>query len=655
MTQENFNSQNVWKGNNNEEENNLQLADLWSMIWDNRIWYILSVLACLFIAVFYIYRTPKTYSRSAKVIVDEAAGNSTMRELAAFSNTMTRYRGQGGTNVYNEIEAFKSPDLMARVVKRLGYEVSYVEYQFLRQRELFATKPFVMQPVGGNPVTSFGFDVIKDGDSSFVIKNFSVGSVKIKSNKIEGRLNDTILTPVGSVVLIPTHNLNNWDKDIRVSWVNSMSRAKLYMDKFSSILSGKESSVVILSLTDRFPVRAENIVRTVLDMYNEEWVENKSKSAVNTSKFINERLNIIEKELGNVEGSLKDYKEKNKITDIQAVSDSYLQQSYEYGTKAFDINNQLSIGKFIRDYINDQAHQNELIPANSGLTSISVNQQIKDYNDCLLKRNRLIAESSAENPAVAELTEVAIQLRMAVNRSIESLIATLQLQANKISDQENEIMKRIASTSGQQLQLLSIERQQKVKEQLYIYLLQKREENEITALVNVENTRMIMEPNGSPYPAAPNKGMILLVAFILGLIIPFAVFFLISQLDTRVKSRADIIKLQAPFLAEIPQMGLTGNWFKRFRTNRFNDHNCQIIVEAGKRDMMNEAFRVLRTNLDLMTNGNNGKCNKIMVTSFNPNAGKTFMIMNMASSMALKGSKTLLLLSVIFISLINSI
>lgn len=385
MTQENFNSQNVWKGNNNEEENNLQLADLWSMIWDNRIWYILSVLACLFIAVFYIYRTPKTYSRSAKVIVDEAAGNSTMRELAAFSNTMTRYRGQGGTNVYNEIEAFKSPDLMARVVKRLGYEVSYVEYQFLRQRELFATIPFVMQPVGGNPVTSFGFDVIKDGDSSFVIKNFSVGSVKIKSNKIEGRLNDTILTPVGSVVLIPTHNLNNWDKDIRVSWVNSMSRAKLYMDKFSSILSGKESSVVILSLTDRFPVRAENIVRTVLDMYNEEWVENKSKSAVNTSKFINERLNIIEKELGNVEGSLKDYKEKNKITDIQAVSDSYLQQSYEYGTKAFDINNQLSIGKFIRDYINDQAHQNELIPANSGLTSISVNQQIKDYNDCLLK------------------------------------------------------------------------------------------------------------------------------------------------------------------------------------------------------------------------------------------------------------------------------
>lgn len=643
MIQENNNKKSI--GFDSGDINSLQLSEIWSLVWNNKKWYVLSLIVFAVAAAFYIYATPKTYTRSAKVIVDESAENSKLRDLVAFTSNMPGMRRSGGTNVHNEIEAFVSPDLMEKVVKRLGYETSYTEHQFLRKRELFTKTPFKLSLGGDNPISSFSFDVVKDGTNSFYLKNFVVKDKKIESDKIYGKFNNSISTPVGVIMLVPTDKLDLWNNTITVSWVNSMSRAKSFDLKFTAALSGKESSVVTLSLNDNFPIRANNILSTIIDIYNEEWVDNKNKAAVNTTQFINERLGIIEKELGNVEGNLKEYKEKNKITDIKAVSEAYLKQSSEYGTKAFDVNNQLSMAKFIREYINDPAHSDDLIPANSGLSSTAVENQIKSYNDCLLSRNRLLSESSSENPTVAELNEALIKMKMAVNRSVESLIATLKLQSEKIQSQENEIMERIASTSGQQLQLLSIERQQKVKEQLYVYLLQKREENEIAALVNVGNTRLIMEPNGSPFPISPRTSMVAVVVLFLGLGLPFLVFFLIDRLDTRVKTKDDVTgNVQAPFLAEIPLFAPNKKrLLLKYKKNQLDNNNTRILVEAGNRDVINEAFRVLRTNIDLMTANNRNGCNKFMVTSFNPNAGKTFLIMNIAATMALKGTRTLLL------------
>jgi Uncharacterized protein involved in exopolysaccharide biosynthesis len=160
---------------------------------------------------------------------------------------------------------------------------------------------------------------------------------------------------------------------------------------------------------------------------------------------------------------------------------------------------------------------------------------------------------------------------------------------DKINAQENAILNRLSSTSGQELELLSIERQQKVKEQLYIFLLQKREENELQSFLTVANTRLIQRATGSSRPIAPNKLMILLAALILGFGIPFAVFYVKKVLDTTVKSRNDLGKLSVPFLAELPQMGLTSNYWERLRLNRFDNENTRILVQHGKRDSMNEA------------------------------------------------------------------
>ena len=623
-----------------EEQSDINLSDIWGMIWGYRWWYVLTLAICIVCAAFYLYKTPSTYSRSAKVIINEDAQDATLRDIANISG----FAGQGSSvNVNNEVEAFSSPDLMKTVVERLGLQTSYVEHQFMRERELYNNSPIEMVVVEPLISSSFSFDVTKNEGNSFILKNFKAGGQELKKASAEGNIGDTIVSPIGKIVLQPTAYIDQWDKDITVTWINSAARAKAYSQRLKANVSGKQTSIVILSFNDNYPVRAENILNTLIDVYNDQWVHDKNRAARNTTEFINERLVVIEQELGGIETDLKEYKEQNKLTDMQALSESYMQESSEYASKSFEVNNQLAIAQYIRDYLTEPANATAMIPANSGLTSGDIEKQIAEYNQIVLQRDKLISNSSEQNPLISDLTAAMQSIKTAIIRSIDNLLATLNLQAEKIKAQEDMIMARIASSSGQQMELLSIERQQKVKESLYIYLLQKREENEIASLVNISNTRLIMSPTGSGVPVSPDKMTILLVAIILGMGIPFAVIFLSRIMDTTVANKKDLSGLSIPFLSEIPQMrsSLQRN-LANIGRHKFDNQNCRVVVKKGSRNVINEAFRVLRTNLDMML-GKDSNGEAIMVTSFNPNAGKTFITMNMAASMALKGQKVLMM------------
>ena len=624
-----------------EDESSIQLIDLWHMIWDHRWWYVGSVIVCLLFAGFYLYRTPDTYVRSAKVIIDESDQDATMRNLGVASANMMRLRSFN--SVENEMEALSSPDLMKEVVQRLNLQTRYVEHQFLRNVELYTNTPVEMTLAGGNPTTGFSFTVSNEGDGKIALSDFHIRQDKLK-DVIEGNLGDTLQTPAGALVIHPKADMiDNFDNDIRISWSSAMASAKAFCSRLNISLSGKESSVIVISMQDTYPGRSSSIISSLIDVYNEVWINNKNRSAINTTEFINERLVVIEQELATVEEALKKYKSSNNLTDIKAVAQTYLDESSHYATKAFEVNNQISIANFIKDYLNDPANSMTLIPSNLGLSSGSVESQISEYNDLVLQRDRLLTGSGENNPMIADLNTALISIRSAILRSIENLIATLDLQLAKITSQEQQILARMSSSSGQELQLLSIERQQQITQNLYIFLLQKREENELAALINVGNTRVIMNPNGSNNPVSPNKMMILFAALVLGCGIPFAFYFLRRMLDNTVKTKADLGNLSVPFLAEIPRYVRKEDRFKKF--NPFKDTNdiaaTRIIVEHGSRDMMNEAFRVLRTNMDLMI-GKKAGSTVLMFTSFNPGAGKTFTVMNIAASMALKGAKVAL-------------
>lgn len=626
---------------NDDEQSMISLRDIWNMIWGYKWWYVVCTMVALCAVALYIYRTPNTYVVNAKVIIDESEQYAAVRSVAGISSYMPGGLRVSNT-IANEMEAIVSPDLMQIVVERLNLETKYVELQPLRTVELYKETPVELRLAGGNPKNSFSFIISKKGENEVLISEFKIGGQEVQE-VMEGTLGDTLVTPVGSIVLVPTMKIDNFKDDILISWANSMAVAKGCCGRLSVALSGKESTVVVLSMNDNWPSRATDVLSSLIDVYNEEWIRNKNRSSKNTSEFINERLLVIEHELGGIENELKDYKASNNLTDMEATAQTYLQESSTYSAKSFEVNNQLSVAEFIKDYLNDPANEAALIPANLGLSSANVEGQISEYNDIVLQRDRLMTGSGSNNPLIADLNASLQMLRSAILRSIDNLIATLELQAQKIRSQENQILARIASSSGQELQLLSIQRQQKVKESLYIFLLEKREENELASLVNVGNTRVIMRPGGSAGLVSPDRMMLLLIALLVGCGVPFAVIFAMRVLDTTVKSKRDFEDLAVPFLAEIPLAVKRNRIGYLSKSAKFDNANCRILVEQGKRDMMNEAFRVFRTNLDMVIEKKPGEAFVTMFTSFEPNAGKTFVIQNIAASMSLKPSKVLIL------------
>lgn len=629
-----------------KDEDSLNLADIWNIgmdvIWDHKWWYVASAAICLCFGLAYLYRTPDTYLRSAKVIIDESGQDAALRSIGTLAVGAAGL--QTGTSVANEIQALSSPDLMQSVVERLHLETSYICKRFLKDEELYTTTPMEMRLAGDNPQSYFSFEAKALEDGRLVLSDFVIGpnGEEIHSS-IECTYRDTVTTPAGKIILYPTAWLEDYSSPVRISWHSSRSVARSLVRNLSVNRSGKESTVVQLSFKDNFPSRASNILSALIDIYNEEWVRTQNEAARNTSAFINERLVIIEKELGGIENDLKQYKQVNRLTNMDAISRAYIDETSEYAAKDFEVSNQLSVAQYIKDYLNNPVNENALIPANLGLTTGNVETQIAEYNGLILQRDRLSAGSGKNNPLIADLNNSIASLRSAILRSVDNSIATLELQAQKIQAQEKQIMARIAMNSGQELQLLSIQRQQMVKESLYIFLLQKREENELASLVNVGNTRLIERPEGPASPIAPNKMMVLALALLVGLGIPFAIILIKRLSDNTVKSKSDLGTIPIPFLGEIPSSARRNHLGYIRKAARFDNKNCKIIVRAGKRDMMNEAFRVLRTNFDIIVEKKPDTAFVSMLTSFHPDAGKTFIIQNLAACIALKNVRVLII------------
>lgn len=628
-----------------EDASSIKLIDVWNLIWNHKWWYVIGVAIALVAAGVKLYRSPAIYSRTAKVIIDEGAQEAAMRDISSFTGSMSRLRYS--TNVDNEVEAFASPDLMELVAERLGLQATYVEHQFFRNVELGPNTPVEMCLAGANPTSSFSFEVFKNSDKDFTLSKFHVGaenSKELESVSVRGCLGDTLQTPVGAIVLQPTLHAEKWDKPISVSWRNTRAAGKRLSRAVSVSISSKQTSVVVLGIKDRYPARAEAVLDCLIDVYNESWVQNRNRSARKTTDFINDRLVVIESELGAIETDLKNFKEKNNLPDVKAMSNIYVNESSQYAEKSFEINNQLSIARYLKEYLNNPANTLSLIPSNSGLTSSHVESQINSYNELILRRDALLTNTTEDNPLVSDINHSLESIKTSILRSIDNLISTLKIQADQIERQEKLVMSHIAATTSKEFDLISIERQRKVKESLYVYLLQKREENELTSLMNVSNTRLIMSPNGDNAPIAPRRMVILLIALMCGMGIPFAFFFLRKTMNNTVECKKDITDvLTMPYLAEIPQA--EGKRKLLIDLSRFREDDDKIkrpiVVKAGMRNVINESFRVLRTNVDMMLGSTSG-CKVVMSSSMYPGSGKTFVTMNLASSMAIKGAKTLM-------------
>ena len=592
-------------------------------------WVLLSLVVCVGAAVVYLLCTPKVYTTTASIMIkDEAAGKSAGAEdfgdFGLFQNK---------TNIQNEITTLKSADLMEEVVRRLDLDMNYyIPGRFHDVVAYGSNLPVRVEMPGFAENGSALFRVEVDGAGKVSVSDVKSGDLK-SEERVQGAMNDTLMTVVGPMVVVAAEGYKPGEAvELNVVKAPVSATAGGYESRMVIAMSGDKSSVINLTVTDQSTQRAQALLSTLIGVYNEYWIRDKNQIAVSTSNFINERLGVIESELGNVDSDISSYKSQHLIPDVSAASSMYMSQNQQISQQIMDLRNQLKQTLYIKSYLGAASDNEKMLPMNSGVANVDIQSQITDYNNLVLQRNSLLAKSSDKNPLVVQLNEQMDQMRHAILASVDNSINALNMQISSLQGSQASTTSKIASNPSQAKYLLSVERQQKVKESLYLFLLQKREENELSQAFTAYNTRVVNKP-ASFGPTAPNTRNILMMSFLLGLAIPFGVVYLMESNNTKVRGRKDVEHLAVPFLGELPQDGHE----KKKEAGEANT----IVVKGGKRDIINEAFRVLRTNVEFMCNSSEG--NKVIaMTSFNPGSGKSFVSMNLGMAIALKGKKVLI-------------
>ncbi|WP_455630603.1 GumC family protein, partial [Parabacteroides sp.] len=537
-----------------QPEDFIRIQDLLYLCLSKWYWFVLSLAITLSVAILYLLITPPVYMRSASLLIkDESKGQSFSGEVGGSFSDLGLF--QANTNVNNELISLQSPVIMLDVVKRLRLDVAYHTDGSFYRKVLY----------GQDLPVSVSFADLQDNESvSFTLRLLDEENAELsafarageeleESPVVTCKLREPVTTPVGDLTVEPTPSFRGASgKPIYVSRSGLYATLSSYAANLSVALSDEKSTVVSLSIKDVSVQRAEDVLNTLIAVYNENWVKDKNQIAVSTSMFINERLGVIEGELGNVDENISTYKSENLLPDVQAASSLYLAQSSETNSRILTLNTQLSMARYIRSYLTNVSSKNQLLPANSGLESTNIGNQISEYNTIQLQRNNLVANSSERNPLVMDLDQSLQAMRTAIISSIDNLVVTLNTQIRTLQQSEKQTTARIAANPSQAKYLLSVERQQKVKEALYLFLLQKREENELSQAFTAYNTRLISPPTGTLFPIAPVKKNILLVALALGLLLPVVILFMRENMNTTVRGRKDIERLTIPFVGEIP-------------------------------------------------------------------------------------------------------
>lgn len=602
----------------NKNDQGLNIVDLFMYLASQWKWFLLSILICGGIAWYNYARAPLVYFRSATVIIKDPSNKASTSGLDRFDNFINK------VNVANEILQFRSKKLMREVVQRVHADVSYQIKDGLRNNELYNESPVLVSLPDALPEQSFSFTMTLKDAKTVTLSDFS--GIEAKPS-YEVALNDTVAIIEGMNVVVTATNYlrDSWlNTPIRVQKLPVESMVNYYKNALGIQQEEEEASILTLALKDSSPARAEDVLNTLITVYNEEAIKEKNQVAVNTANFINERLIIIERELGNVESNLESFKQRNQIVDIASSAGMYMTESQKYNADAMELETQLRLAHFIKDYLTDPSKETDLIPSNTGISDMNIENQISLYNAAKLKRDHLIDDSSVNNPVVQELNNSLRAMKQSIIRAVDNMIVSLNVKRNDAQNREMRAQDRVTAIPTKERQMLSIERQQKIKEALYLFLLNKREENALSQAMADNNARVIDGAEGSNAPISPNRNRILLLGLLVGIALPGAVCLAILFMDTRVHGRKDIEGVTSvPYLGEIP-----------LDKEAMKDHRRKVMaVKEQGDDIVSEAFRILRTNMAFLSKKDK-PAQIITFTSFNIGAGKTFIARNLSMSLA---------------------
>lgn len=605
--------------------------DIALMCLRNWYWFAISVIFCVGGVYLYGKSVSKVYQAKALIMIktDDQKGG-VMSESAIFTDMGI---GSGTSQVEGEMYTLRSTGLMKTVVERLGIDVSYTVKPRLRIANIYGNNPVEVTFCDKELTGNFSFDIITVSDALY---KYAIpendGSIKW----INAQMGDTVSTSDGRFIVKPTPNFGNiYTKEtLTVSLSKVENVADRLLSHMTVVRPDRITNALILTIKENNLKLSKDVLNMLITVYNEDVIKDKNKAANSTEKFIIERIAAISEDLGGIDGQIEQLKKNNKITDFTSTSSILMQTGSKYKDEVVKINTDISIAQFIKGYLSDPSKKNELIPANTGIDDMGIESQIASYNDSRLRLDKLSANSGANNPVTIELSNSLNVLKANMVSSIDNLLSSLNIRRNQALNQEDIANRRIASVPTQEKQVNDVTRQQKIKEELYLYLLNKREENALKLAITESNAKVIEYANGDELPVAPNMLIYLLVATLAGLSLPALVIFAVDfiySLDTKIHNKRDIEnKTSIPVVGELPQKN---------KRNR----NEEIIISETGRDRISEAFRMLRSNMDYIYKKSNDSAVVIQATSTIPGEGKSYVTINMALSYAHTGKRVLII------------
>lgn len=590
-----------------------------------RYWYffVIGVILCLGLAFIYLRYAIPQYTVSSTLLLKTDDKEAKLTRSNAFNDLDIFTTAK---NIDNEILVLKSKSLMQRVLTELSLHTSYYAEGRFKDREIYGHELPVKVIISKLNAAAFKTTI------SLHLKQGNVFELEEKDHQTSTyKLGQEIHKPYGifSVVAGPgIASVNSYtDEKIIIKFNDIQSLAEYYTEELKAEEVNKKASVLTLSLTEPVAEKSKNILNKLIEVYNREAVEDKNLMAANTVRFIDNRLTYLTAELSDVEKNVEQYKRQNAVTDINSEAGIYREQISVSNKQLSDLGIQIDVLESIEGYLNRQDGQYKLVPSTLSIADATLSGLIVRFNDLQLERERLLSTNEPNSPLVRNINEQLVNLRANILENLANIKKGMAITRQNLLAVTGGFESQIQKVPLIERQLLEINRDRTIKQDIYLYLLQKREEAAMSlAATNVANLRIIDPAMAGNKPAKPNKPIILLVALAMGLGLPFATIFIKDMFNDKVLRKKDIEQATAvPVLGEIFH----------------NATDKMLVVTKNSTTPIAEVFQLLRANLEFAATGHKNQV--ILITSGISGEGKSFFSLNLGASLALTGKKVAVL------------
>lgn len=613
----------------NLPEESIDIKKIYFNIIRNWKWVLLSLVTTLGTAFLYNrYAEPVYKARAAIMIKDEKKGGAGLLDNPLLKDLNL---GEGGKLVDNEIEVLKSYDLMDAVVRKEQLFLDIKSKGNITNRSAYGKEIPVKIRIANPDTISMPLDwsIIRqpDGNNWKLIYGDRNRGLNLTYGKWYS-INGLVL----QVQKNNDYRINTDSSNITDEYIVNLSPVKAAVASYLLALNvqavNKTATIISLELMARSTEKARSALNALIDIYNSQGLEDKNIVNTNTLDFLNGRLAIIEKELRGVEGQVEKFKSANRITDVSTEALQYLDQAKQVDQQKAQQQTQLSILESLENNLKANQDNPKLVPSGSGIAEPTLAEMIQGHNRLVLERERQVERLGPKNPIPVDLANQIANTRESLLNNISNLKQAYRIALNDITSKDAELSLRIKNIPQMEKNLVQIKRDQSVKEQLYFFLLQKREESSITLASTTLDSRTIEKARSTPQDiVSPKKPLILAIAVFLGLLLPIGIIYLTNFLDNKISNKEEVEqKSKIPVLGEI-------SYVKK--------EASPIVVNKESRSIIGEQFRVIRTNISFTGKGTPPKT--ILVTSHRPDEGKSFTSLNLAASYALLDKKVVVL------------